>query len=590
MGPVFLRRGLSWQCCGLIAGACALLLPAVSRATDPVHQVRAPLKIEPGLIATEQEVEKSPETIAVPLKELKTISQLRRAYKESESEKLRDEIGKSLAKAIETAAKDPNVDKLAIGILIAEIADEELSDPKVMEKFARRLTGVALELAEVKYPTKIRQAALHALGKVTPDPKLAFPVLKSTLKETAKGPRRIAAYALTDLVKNAPHLRPEEKLATIREAIRTGAGAVQDSDDEWVRGYSLQAIRESAKIIADHLSDEYVLGVGAKKLPGKDKKRPVELRLTPELQDILKTYQEINPQLLKALEDPELNVRLTAVQALSQIAMVRSEIVRIVRETALENELDQLLKSFYASDPLTGIVGELKEKISPLLERKEDGARSPRKDDPRMRRGVIDFLELLGDQAAPAIEGITEALRDPDRLVKWSAARTIRQLPPKNVGDKAVLALAYNLLVDGDPDLTAAAADALEALGRLGHDPAKGGRLAAREAVSALAIVIAGVGPENRGWDPENRVKAMKALVSIGGPAQAAIPKILPALKDSDVRVRRQAAETLGRLRRPGDEKLARDEIAALNEALRDEDAQVRLSASEAILSIAPTK
>jgi HEAT repeat protein len=579
MGPVFLRRGLSWQCCGLIAGACALL-PAVSRATDPVHQVRAPLKIEPGLIASEQEVEKSPETIAVPLKELKTISQLRRAYQESNSEKLRDEIGKSLAKAIETAAKDPNVDKLAIGILIAEIADEEkLSDPKVMEKFARRLTGVALELAEVKYPTKIRQAALHALGKVTPDPKLAFPVLKSTLKETAKGPRRMAAYALTDLVKNAPPLRPEEKLATIREAIRTGAGAVQDSDDEWVRGYSLQAIGESAKIIGDHLSEEYVLG--------KDKKKP---RLNPELLDILKTYQEIDPQLLKALEDPELNVRLTAVQALSQIAMVRSEIVRILRETALENERDQLLKSFYASDPLAGIVGELKEKISPLLERKEDGARLPRKDDSRMRRGVIDFLELLGDQAAPAIEGITESLRDPDRLVKWSAARTIRQLPPKNVGDKAVLALAYNLLVDGDPDLTAAAADALEALGRLGHDPAKGGRLAAREAVSALGIVIAGVGHENRGWDPENRVKAMKALVSIGGPAQAAIPKILPALKDSDVRVRRQAAETLGRLRRPGDEKLAGDEIAALNEALRDEDAQVRLSASEAILSIAPTK
>ena len=80
-------------------------------------------------------------------------------------------------------------------------------------------------------------------------------------------------------------------------------------------------------------------------------------------------------------------------------------------------------------------------------------------------------------------------------------------------------------------------------------------------------------------------------MISIGAKAgQRAIPKVLTALVDSDVRVRRQAAETLGRLGRPADADLADQEIAALRNALRDEDAEVRLSASEAILNVAAPK
>jgi HEAT repeat protein len=69
-------------------------------------------------------------------------------------------------------------------------------------------------------------------------------------------------------------------------------------------------------------------------------------------------------------------------------------------------------------------------------------------------------------------------------------------------------------------------------------------------------------------------------------------------MNDRDVRVRRQAAETLGLLGRPADPKLTQKEIDtltqkeidALRKALRDEDAGVRLSASEAILTITATK
>jgi HEAT repeat protein len=584
MGPVFLSRCHSWHCYCLIAGAWALLLlmPAVSRAADSVDRLRDALRsLTAKKMSDQQRGAKLKEMIAI-IPDLKTISQLRRAYLLAEwpldvefgkkLKDLRNGIALDLTKAIQAAAEEKNIDKqekddkqLATAILIAEIADSEmLPGREKKEKFARRLTDVAIKLAK-QDNLAVRQAALHALGKITPDPHKAIPVLEGALKEKDEqlGPRRLAAYALTDLVKNSPHLETdEEMLETIRNAIGTAAGdskgayALQDAD-EWVRGYCLQSIQEAARVVADHLPlEDGLLDEGKK-------------TLKPDLKKTLQAFKKINAQLLQSLSDPELKVRVTALQALEQIGIFRSKIIPILRETGLENDGKELLKSFFKSDdPVAGVVGDLG-KITSLL----------KEDDARLRRGAIDFLELLDDQAAPAIAEIAQAMRDSDRWVRLMATRTIRHLPPE-VGSKAVHDLAYNLLIDGDADLSAAAADAIEALGP-----------AAKEAVNALGIVIGNGGADNRSWDVENRVKAMKALVSIGGtPAHTAIPKVLTALTDSDVRVRRQAAETLGRLGRPADGNLGKREITDLKAALRDEDAEVRLSASEAILSITAPK
>ena len=98
--------------------------------------------------------------------------------------------------------------------------------------------------------------------------------------------------------------------------------------------------------------------------------------------------------------------------------------------------------------------------------------------------------------------------------------------------------------------------------------------------------MVANGDENNRGSDAENRVAAMKALVSIGGNlSQRAIPKIAGALADPDVRIRRAAAETLG-----GYGPAAKEAVPALRQALRDDDSEVRLNASEAILSIATPK
>src|SRR5262249_34129367 len=123
------------------------------------------------------------------------------------------------------------------------------------------------------------------------------------------------------------------------------------------------------------------------------------------------------------------------------------------------------------------------------------------------------------------------------------------------------------------------AAATLEALGPAAHD-----------AVDWLGFVASNGDSEARTWDVENRVAAMKALAGIGTPAQRAIPQLASALRDEDVRIRREAAGTPGRLGPPTDAGYARTALQALQRALSDEDAEVRLNASEAILSIAPPR
>ena len=419
-------------------------------------------------------------------------------------------------------------------------------------------------LAEEKdLPT--RQAALHALGKITPDPAKALPTLKRTLEKDELGPRRLAAYALVNLARNARFLKRSEKLDTIEGVLFTAAGdlksayALRDADES-VRGYCLQAMQESAQIIADYFS------------ASEDVIRPEKKTIDADLQKALRSFQAINPHLLSALQDPKLNVRLSALQALDQISSARGKILQSLQEITPEKREPnrELLKTYGVPDPLGPIIGRDWKAIASLL----------KEGDVRLRRGAMDFLEQLGDQAEPAIEEITEALRDPDRGVRLAAAHTMQNMPPLKVSAAAIRTLG-TMLIDPDPDLSRAAADAIDAFGPVAQD-----------AVDWLAFVVGNGDTDNRNWDAENRIAAMKALVSIGGAsALRVIPKVVAALEDPDVRVRRAAAETLGSLGRPSDAEHAQQAVAALRRALNDDDAEVRLSASEAVLTmLAPRK
>jgi HEAT repeat protein len=64
---------------------------------------------------------------------------------------------------------------------------------------------------------------------------------------------------------------------------------------------------------------------------------------------------------------------------------------------------------------------------------------------------------------------------------------------------------------------------------------------------------------------------------------------LIDVLTDTDVRIRREAAVTIGRFVRPSD-PLAERAMSALTRALGDDDAEVRLNAAEAILNIGTRK
>ena len=96
--------------------------------------------------------------------------------------------------------------------------------------------------------------------------------------------------------------------------------------------------------------------------------------------------------------------------------------------------------------------------------------------------------------------------------------------------------------------------------------------------------------------DADNRIAAMKALAAIGSvavnqaAANEAFPELIGTLGSEDARIRREACLTMGQLGHPGTQAQYDAAIAALKKGMRDEDAEVRLTASEAILSITPPR
>jgi HEAT repeat protein len=189
-------------------------------------------------------------------------------------------------------------------------------------------------------------------------------------------------------------------------------------------------------------------------------------------------------------------------------------------------------------------------------------ARDP---DPRVRLAGVEFLEMLGDGAAPAAPLLAQSLEDTSPFVRWAAARVLSQVAPQEAA-VAVPALAKRMS-DPDLDVRLAAAYALLRYGR-----------AAEAAVPALAKAA-------RVGDVEARVAAMQALAeAVGKDGKDAALALGAELGHPDARVRRAAAQALVRL---GDQ--AAPARPALRRALNDSDDDVRRSAGEALLSLTAT-
>lgn len=585
---------------GLIVAAltCHLASDNVARASDdPVEDLRRTLSVGgPIEDSTAEALEFRKSKIQESVDRMRTIGQLRRALVLDEWKvdpnrvvsdgiravdlEMRRMVGDRLKASLEKMASTGNANaRLAVANLISEMGPTVRAvDPGERGGYCRSLEPLIAKLC-VDPDIGVRQEALRALGNINGNPNQVAGVFRRALeKESEVGPRRLAADGLQQMIKVTTHLQKRGQTATGVEATRkdlldvlqtvapVAAVGVSDADSE-VRMLSLQAVQTAAQALAELL--EVPEGLGRQNFP------PAGRRLSAnERARILDAYKQteeslalIKPMLdsfrkevnayAAGLRDPQPRVRLAAARAFENLANARLRLVR--RANSLPTLRD--LKGEVELSPAEMM--KQAEFLEPFLDNDLPQVSALMRDpDVRIRRAAVEIYEMLERQAQPGLEALIAALRDPDRIVRWTSARTLGYLEPEKAVP-AILPLADSLK-DPDLNIRIAAANSLEALASV-----------AKDAVPALAETI-------RGGDIEARLSAMYALIKIGpGPARAAVPSLIETLSSHDPRAVKVACETLAEIGPP-----AAQALPALRRLIGHEDGEVRAWASEAILSI----
>jgi HEAT repeat protein len=585
--------------------AALIGLPATARAQDPVAEFHRILLTRPpidALLATEKQLaelkkfydEREQTLNKIIDTQLKSFTQLRQVLllkdwldvaktgredpqimaadvrlRSRVAQKFRDKVHVIVAKGDDdTKAAVANL-LTEMGLTVRAGGAEGKADPGEAERrggFARSLTGDVLKLAQS--PSEfVKLHALRALAGINPNPRVAAPVFAKVLTSGEDvRVRRVAADGLLRLIAIASYLRDqrlrsEDVSATEYDVITAAAAVVAAAPialtdkDTLVRTRAAQALRASAQALADLF----------KKSP-EDTKRvaPTTTTYTPAdveaIKELLKAFQRAGPELTAALTDADPEVRLAVVGTLARLSDAR---YRLAEEPISFGTAGKLQDRVYlvppqASDPLATFAKGDWRLVARLLT-------DP---DKRVRLSAATFLEYFPEAMPSAVPELTRAVCDPDRFVRWAAARALgnfsKTYQPKDAVS-AVPALAKMLF---DPEFTdrLAAASTLEAMGPF-----------AETAVPELARAV-------HFGDAENRVAALYVVQSIGPErSRSLIPSVTEALEQPDPRVRRTAAETLGKYGR-----LARNRatLDALRRAQGDEDQEVRINASEAILQI----
>jgi HEAT repeat protein len=295
-------------------------------------------------------------------------------------------------------------------------------------------------------------------------------------------------------------------------------------------------------------------------------------RARTELRPLIEALADQAPALGKAVNDSNLQVRLLARNALEEMGNAR-------------NRLRRAAASIAGEAPPMSPMGDLFPQAPPAIKRQEqeppprsgdleedlllkslekvvhDLAKGLQDPDPQARLAALDVLETMGKSAMPVGPAIVKALSDPNRFVRWSAARTLGKIAPAEA--KQAVPILARLLRDPDLDLATAASVALARYGA--------------NAAGAVPALIQGIGAT----DAEMRIAVMRTLEMIGPSAAPAIPSLARALSDPDARARQMAGEVLGRFGSRG-----KGALPALRRALGDDNAEVRKAVSDAILAI----
>ena len=574
---------------------------------DPVDELSQALKV-PVIDVGTGELRAREAILTRLINKLRTVSELRRALalddwldKEQDisvraeaklDQKIRSEVAARYIDAIRASlASNEPLRQTATAALLSDLGIGLRGVPSQGGNFRGGLNSVfGPDLARLLKSgnPRVESAAARALGQINPEPKVAVPALADLLKSGNVEERRAAVASLGNLIKNmtpivagkakgvsAVVISPDELVAMAAAVVPPAAGALDDADPE-VRRSSAEALLQAAAALSDLIGQpkNFRPFFEGRTLTPDERAEIEALRreLAQErtrIAPLAKTLGEQAPRLARAMRDPDAQTRLMARKALEEMgnALQRQERREAnipspngdgksgERSGEEQSSLNQAQPPALPGAPLTKA---LEEDIRVLVR----GLQDP---DLAIRLATIDVLEMFGTAARSAAPDLVKALRDPNRFVRWAAARTLGKMAPVDP-EQVVPGLAF-LLNDQDLDLRLQAANSL---GLYGAE--------ARAAVPALTQTV------SRG-DGEIRRAAMLALAAIGPDnGRAAIPAITGELTHHNPQVRQAAAQVLGRFG-----PAARSaERALMERAEVDSDIDVRKAASDALLDILP--
>ena len=535
---------------------------------------------------------------------------------------VRDELGDRFVASLRKVLLDSNIpDQVAAAQLMGEAAAAVRAQAASHGNYLRaRLSTMGPDLEQViKGPAVdpgVRAAAALALGRIEADPTLTVNTLKAALGAKEIVVRRAAARALVEAVQIATTKKPEttssvpnavpekDKVVSVGSGVTRAASEGMRDPDPLVRRNSVEAILDIAAnailLVPKEFSPSDFPAPERKALSNievdaiKSKRRDVE-KEQQDLAPLLTAFEKAAPVVAKvSASDEDAGVRIQARQVLQNFALVRAKLnQRINSVPKLEGGMppEALLDTIPAprqggpiivpfvldeegrpARAVTRPVAAVQPAQPPkpvAADPLGDGLRRALDDvvkglsDPnvRGRLAAMEVLEAMGGEAAPALPAITNSLADPDKFVRWAAARTIGRMAP--LQPSLTMPKLAALSADIDLDVKMAALIALQRYGP--------------EASAVLPQIVTAASH----GDGEGRIEAMKALEAIGLAAVPTIPVIVGNLNQANPRVRQSVCEILGRF----GTKAAGAEPALL-QAMKDPNPDVRCAAADSLLRV----
>src|SRR5262249_35228734 len=135
------------------------------------------------------------------------------------------------------------------------------------------------------------------------------------------------------------------------------------------------------------------------------------------LKSLMLTMRDKAPDLKNALSDADPRVRVLALRALEEMGAARQQFERAAAKGAvLPNVGDPLLEGLKIAFP--AVLQELTDPVTP-----------------EARLKAIDVVETMGRDALAAVPILVRDTADPDRFVRWAAARTLGEIGPADLAE-----------------------------------------------------------------------------------------------------------------------------------------------------------